>query len=76
LSYAPAARDKVLQLVDRERECCPFLIFTVQETSDAVTLTIEAPERARVAADTVFEPFQQQTFKAAAGCGCCLGGTA
>jgi hypothetical protein len=57
LRYAPEAIAQVRDLVRREEQCCAFLRFTVRETSDALVLTIEAPEDARAASDILFEPF-------------------
>jgi hypothetical protein len=65
LSYAPAALDRVREMVARERECCAFLTFDLQPEADAVRLVIEAPEDARDALDVVFEPFQAREFAAA-----------
>jgi hypothetical protein len=44
-------------MVDRERACCAFLDFDLNETGDTVRLNITAPEEARGSADTLFEPF-------------------
>ena len=57
LTYAPEAIDQVREMVRRERDCCAFLTFALRQDADAVRLTIEAPEAAREAADTVFGPF-------------------
>jgi hypothetical protein len=58
LTYAPAALDRVREMVAREQDCCAFLTFEVQREVDTVRLVIEAPEDARDALDAVFEPFQ------------------
>jgi hypothetical protein len=69
LTYAPAALDRVREMVARERDCCAFLTFDLQQEADAVRLVIEAPENVRGALDAVFEPFQAREFAAAArGC--------
>src|SRR4051812_43270285 len=47
LTYAPEAAAQVRELVRREEACCAFLRFTVDVTSDAVHLRIEAPATAR-----------------------------
>lgn len=70
LRYKTRALKQVRQLVEQEQACCPFLSFEVAKQSNAVVLVITAPEEARVAADTVFEPFVQ-TRPEKAGCGCC-----
>ena len=57
LVYAPEAAAKVRALVEQERICCAFLTFEVHEHSDAMYVTITAPEDARRAADTLFAPF-------------------
>lgn len=76
LTYRPQARDQVRQMVAQEQACCVFLDFELREADDAIRLTITAPEGAREAADTVFEPFQAKSPAAAAGCGCCGGAAA
>jgi hypothetical protein len=73
LTYAPAARDRVREMVARERDCCAFLTFDLQQEADAVRLVIEAPEDARDVLDAVFEPFQARE-PAAAVCGCSSAG--
>jgi hypothetical protein len=78
LTYAPDARDRVLELVRREQQCCAFLTFEVRETADAVRLIIVAPEAARGAAEAMFGPFRSKTPAPAAiaaisalACGVC-----
>src|ERR671919_1304737 len=73
LTYAPAALDRVREMVARERNCCAFLTFDLQQEADAVRLVIEAPEDARDVLDAVFEPFQARE-PAAAVCGCSSAG--
>ena len=58
LTYAPAALDRVREMVAREQTCCAFLTFELREENDVVRLLIEAPEAARDVVDAVFEPFQ------------------
>lgn len=70
LTYAAEALDEVLEMVRGEQECCAFLTFEVSEEGGSVRVVIHAPERAREAAETVFEPFLSRT-PAGAGCGCC-----
>lgn len=69
LTYAPEARDRVREMVGRERECCAFLDFDLRDDRDAVRLTISAPERARGAADDVLAPFVPDA-STTASCGC------
>jgi hypothetical protein len=40
LRPAPGARGALLELVDRERECCAWIVFEVDESS---TVTLTAP---------------------------------
>lgn len=70
LAYAAEARDEVLEMVRGEQECCAFLTFQVREEGGAVRVIIEAPEGAREAAETVFEPFLSRT-PAGAARSCC-----
>jgi hypothetical protein len=44
LTYAADAAAEVRELVRRERECCAFLTFALDEADDAVRLRIEAPD--------------------------------
>jgi hypothetical protein len=73
LIYAPAALDRVREMVARERNCCAFLTFDLRQEAEAVRLVIEAPEDARDALDAVFEPFQVRKA-AATVCGCSSAG--
>lgn len=57
LSYAPEARERVHEMVRNEQGCCGFLAFELRETGSEIRLTITAPERAREAADALFEQF-------------------
>lgn len=60
LSYDPSAIDEVRRMVAGEQTCCAFLGFDVVERGNAVIVTIKAPEGAREAAETLFEPFSQR----------------
>jgi hypothetical protein len=60
LTYDPGAAVMVRELVRRERGCCGFLRFDMQEDADAVHLTIVAPPEARDAADELFDHFVRQ----------------
>jgi hypothetical protein len=55
LRYAPEARDRVHEMVHNEQTCCAFLAFELHEVGDEIRLTVTAPERAREAADALFE---------------------
>lgn len=57
LTYGLAATAEVDELVRRERECCSFLRFAVEQRSDVLLLRIEAPRETREVIDAVFEPF-------------------
>lgn len=61
LQYTISAADRVDELVRREQDCCGFLTFDVERTSDEVVLRIRAPESARLAADLLFEQFVSET---------------
>jgi hypothetical protein len=55
LFYAVAARPQVLEMVRGEQTCCSSLTFEIGEESDVLRVIVEAPERARAAADSLFE---------------------
>jgi hypothetical protein len=57
LRYAPQAVQQVGKLMRKEQACCAFLTFEMHEETDAVTLTIKAPEEARSTVDALFEAF-------------------
>jgi hypothetical protein len=57
LRYASSVAARAREMVAKERECCAFLDFEIAETGEGVCLTITAPERARDAADALFEQF-------------------
>jgi hypothetical protein len=61
LVYDPTASARVRELVRREEKCCAFLRFSIDETSDAIHLLIQAPPEARDSAaaltGTLFAPF-------------------
>jgi hypothetical protein len=46
LRYAPEATARVRQLVERERTCCAFLQFDLQEDEHEVRLLVTAPPAA------------------------------
>ena len=43
LRFRPESRDRVAAIVAKEAECCAFLSMRLDDDSDAVRLTIEAP---------------------------------
>jgi hypothetical protein len=57
LRYALDVADRVREMVRKEQSCCAFLDFELAETDADVRLTITAPERARDAANALFEQF-------------------
>jgi hypothetical protein len=57
LHYALETADRVREMVRRERACCAFLTFDLQETSEEIQLIIRAPEEARGALDMLFGQF-------------------
>jgi hypothetical protein len=61
LVYAPEAREQVRDMVRREQACCAFLSFQVVEEPGDLRVVISAPEAAREAARTLFEPFRSKT---------------
>jgi hypothetical protein len=61
LRYAAEAASRVRQMVRRERECCAFLTFDVEEVPGEIRLSIRAPEAARPALDTIFGQFTSLT---------------
>jgi hypothetical protein len=57
LIYSSDATERVREMIERERQCCAFLNFTLQESRDSVAVTIEVPESGRNVAEIVFESF-------------------
>jgi hypothetical protein len=57
LSYALEARERVHEMVRNEQACCAFLAFELHEIENEIHVTITAPERAREAADAMFQQF-------------------
>lgn len=72
LVYQPPARGEIRKLVELERTCCAFLNFEIEERQGELVLKIDAPERARVAAESMFADFTSGASPArASACGCC-----
>jgi len=69
LTYGLEAASRVRELIRREQECCAFLTFEMHEDVEGIRLTIDAPEDARDAVDTLFEQFQSASGPTPA-CGC------
>jgi hypothetical protein len=57
LTYDAAAARDVRMLVAREQECCGFLGFSIQESSDAIELRIDAPGVDEMNVEPLFAPF-------------------
>lgn len=71
LEYRGEALPDVRDLVRRERACCAFLDFKLDERGDNLVLAITAPETARDAADMLFDQFEARgTPTDASACGC------
>jgi len=75
LLYAPESRDRVLELIEREKACCAFLSFTLHDEPGQLRLVIQAPETARDGADAAFAPFRSKAA-ASPACGCRAGASA
>ncbi len=61
LVYDPKAAQKVRELVEKERECCGFLRFSIHESGDDLVLRIDAPDLADMDAAPLFAPFLSGT---------------
>lgn len=70
LTYAAAARERVVSMVRAERACCGFLTFDIREETGGIRLVIEVPDAARAAAENAFDAFLSRTVRET-GCGCC-----
>src|SRR3712207_1922426 len=57
LTYGSEAADQVRELVAKEQCCCSFLRFAMSEDAAGIHLIVTAPERAREAADLLFDHF-------------------
>lgn len=61
LLYAAEARQQVLDMVRGEQTCCSFLEFEIHEEPEALQVIVEAPERAREVASSLFEALYSKT---------------
>jgi hypothetical protein len=69
LFYAIEARPQVLEMVRAEQTCCAFLTFEIREEHGALRVIVEAPERARDAANSILEAFYSTgPSQGASGC--------
>lgn len=57
LTYDAAAGRDVHALVARERECCGFLHFEIQESDDTIELCISADDSEEMNLEALFAPF-------------------
>jgi hypothetical protein len=73
LLYAPQARAQVLEMIRAERTCCAFLTFDIHEGPNGLRVVVEAPERARAAADALFAALHATTASEG-GRGCAAAG--
>lgn len=69
LTYAAAARERIVGMVRAEQACCGFLTFDIREEDDGIRVVIEVPEAARAATEIVFEPLRARPART--GCGGC-----
>lgn len=60
LRYSSDAAEELRRLVERERQCCAFLAFSVQEGPDAVYLSITAPIDAGEFTPVLYSHFIEQ----------------
>lgn len=74
LVYDPRAAARVREMVRRERECCAFLKFRLNEDANGPVLVITAPESARDVLDAIFDPFGTGSKSCDAGCACTTAG--
>lgn len=72
LHYALEARGRVQEMVRNEQTCCAFLSFDLRKEGDEIRLIITAPERAREAADALFDQFAANA-PAQPSCACATG---
>ena len=75
LTYRNDALQDLEQIVAKERECCAFLHYTLETSTDVVRLTIRAPADAASQARWLFDQFlpQQRPGAASKACGCAPG---
>jgi hypothetical protein len=57
LVYVFEARERVYEMVRKERECCAFLDFDIHEDANNVRLVIRAPESTRSAVALILASF-------------------
>ncbi len=57
LRYNLEAEHSVRRMIEREQECCAFLTFDLRVESDAIALSISAPEAARQGLEHIYAQF-------------------
>jgi hypothetical protein len=59
LRFGPSeeTRALVLELVSKEKECCPFFDFSLGSEADELLLDVSAPDDARPVLDAFFDSF-------------------
>jgi hypothetical protein len=57
LRYDAVFADRVKEMVRREQDCCAFLTFELREQGREILVTVSASEKARVAAEVMFDQF-------------------
>ena len=71
LGYRPEALPELQQIIAAERQCCPFLSYSLRRSGDGVQLTIEAPEGVGPDTRWLFDQFiPQGTMESKKLCGC------
>jgi hypothetical protein len=70
LVYDAAARLPVESMITRERDCCAFLTFEVQQHEREMVVRISAPTEAHEAAEMLLDQFSSKSAMALPGCGC------
>jgi hypothetical protein len=52
---SPGLGEQLADLTSREKECCPFFDFSIQESGEELVLEVGAPPEARPIVDRLFE---------------------
>lgn len=68
LAYSTGARERIEELIRRERECCAFLDFATRDVGDEVELHITVPPNAADQADVLLQPFLGEMSAVATAC--------
>lgn len=75
LTYRNDALHDLEQIVAKERECCAFLHYSLEPSTNVVRLTIQAPAGVASQARWLFDQFlpQERPGAASKACGCAPG---